>query len=134
MRSKLKLLRLSYGLAVGLLGMAGIPSDLKSLSAWVQPMEYLIEPYWVRALLVLSGMGAITWPQWWPKALPWARRAKAYFFDPYPYLWPPTTRLKIALQVLGYFALTAVLVIVGVLMAFAVVHVLGWLGVPVDSL
>ena len=55
--------RISIGTVLALVGVGGIPDDLK---AWVEAFNMLDE-WWSRALLAIVGVVMLTWPQWYPR-------------------------------------------------------------------
>ena len=59
------------------IGVAGIPSDVRTWAMWLEPISAVLEDSWLaRACLVLCGFALVTYPQWTPKVRAYISRLK----------------------------------------------------------
>jgi hypothetical protein len=68
----LRIARIVVGCVLGLIGLAGVPEDLKTWKAWLRPLAQILDQDIARWLLVLAGVALALGPQvgsqvrsWW---------------------------------------------------------------------
>lgn len=61
-----RVLRWVLSLVLWLVGLAGIPDDLKAWGRGIEMLDAWVDPWWVRALLAGLALILVTYPQWLP--------------------------------------------------------------------
>ena len=61
-----KVLKWTYICTSEIIGIAGVPDDVRGWGVWMPPIADFLDQWIVRALLVLSGIAVITYGRWKP--------------------------------------------------------------------
>ena len=72
-----KVLKWIYICTSEIIGIAGVPDDVRGWGVWMPPIADFLDQWTVRALLVLSGIAALTYGTWKPMLAGSVRRRLA---------------------------------------------------------